>query len=59
MPTNSIKRLIKYSMKMKKNYVTPEMEDFKYEIPSLYQQTGDSSTAESGAYNEGGSGTGL
>ena len=21
---------------MKKNYVTPEMEDFKYEIPTLY-----------------------
>lgn len=44
---------------MKKNYVTPEMEDFKYEIPSLYQQTGESSNAESGTHNDGGSGTGL
>lgn len=43
---------------MKKNYVTPEMEDFKYEVPSLYQ-TQEQSGADIGSHEEGGSGTGL
>ncbi len=38
---------------MKKNYVTPEMEEFKYEIPTLFD-TEESSTAESGTQEEGG-----
>lgn len=42
---------------MKKNYVTPEMEDFKYEVPSLYQgqeaSSGQSSTNESGGSGDG------
>lgn len=43
---------------MKKNYVTPEMEDFKYEVPSLYQAE-ESSGAEGKSHDEGGSGPGL
>lgn len=38
---------------MKKNYVTPEMEEFKYEIPTLFE-TEESSGAESGTHDEGG-----
>ena len=37
---------------MKKNYVTPEMEEFKFEVPSLFQtqeaEGGQSGTNESG-----------
>ena len=40
---------------MKKNYVTPEIEDFKYEVPSLYQ-TEELSGANGNTYNEGGAG---
>ena len=43
-------------MKMKKNYVTPEIEDFKYEVPSLYD-TEESSGAESGTHDDGGGGS--
>lgn len=38
---------------MKKNYVTPEMEEFKYEIPTLFE-TEESSGAESGTHESGG-----
>lgn len=38
---------------MKKNYVTPEMEEFKYEIPTLFE-TEESSGAESGTHDDGG-----
>lgn len=43
---------------MKKNYVTPEIEDFKYEVPSLYQAE-ESSGGQSDTHDEGGSGPGL
>ena len=38
---------------MKKNYVTPEMEEFKYEIPTLYD-TEETSGGESGTHEDGG-----
>lgn len=38
---------------MKKNYVTPEMEEFKYEIPTLFE-TEESSGAEIGTHPDGG-----
>lgn len=38
---------------MKRNYVTPEMEEFKYEIPTLFD-TEESSVAESGTHESGG-----
>ena len=38
---------------MKRNYVTPEMEEFKYEIPTLFE-TEESSGAESGTHDDGG-----
>lgn len=40
---------------MKKNYVTPEIEDFKYEVPSLYQAE-ESSGAEGKTNETGGAG---
>ena len=52
MHTNSIKRLIKYLKKMKKFYVTPEMDEFKFEMPQLF---GDGE-AETGSEGIGGSG---
>jgi hypothetical protein len=39
---------------MKKNYVTPEMEEFKFEMPQLF---GDDDEAEGGEEGIGGSGT--
>lgn len=44
---------------MKKNYVTPEIEDFKYEVPSLYQTEVASGANGGNTHDEGGSGTGL
>lgn len=38
---------------MKKNYVTPEMEEFKFEMPQLF---GDDGEAETGSEGVGGSG---
>jgi hypothetical protein len=37
---------------MKKNYVTPEMEEFKFEMPQLF----DDGEAETGSEGVGGSG---
>lgn len=42
---------------MKKNYVTPEIEDFKYEVPSLYQA--EESSGAQGQSHESGGGDGL
>lgn len=36
---------------MKKNYSTPEMEEFKYEIPTLYGGE-EASVAESGTHDD-------
>jgi len=38
---------------MKKEYISPEMEEFKYEIPTLFD-TEEASVAESGTHEEGG-----
>ena len=38
---------------MKKQYFTPEMEEFKYEIPTLFQ-TEEASGGEGKAHEEGG-----
>lgn len=43
---------------MKKQYFTPEMEEFKYEIPTLFD-TEEASGAEAGTHEEGGSGESL
>lgn len=39
---------------MKKNYVTPEMEDFKYEVPSLYGTEEQSGVDGGNTHDEGG-----
>ena len=41
---------------MKKNYVTPEIEDFKYEVPSLYD-TEEASGGSGSTHDEGGGGS--
>ena len=44
---------------MKKNYVTPEMEEFKFEMPQLFDGEGTSGSggeAEIGSETTGGSG---
>lgn len=43
---------------MKKNYVTPEMEEFKFEMPQLFdgEGTGGSGEAEIGSEQAGGQG---
>jgi len=44
---------------MKKNYVTPEMDEFKFEMPQLFdgEGTGGSDEAETGSDVISGSGT--
>lgn len=43
---------------MKKNYVTPEMDEFKFEMPQLFdgEGTGGSGEAETGSEQAGGQG---
>jgi len=44
---------------MKKNYVTPEMEEFKFEMPQLFDSEGTSGSggeAEMGSETAGGTG---